>query len=139
MAGCTYNMENLQKNDKVWIVISAAVLGLSAVALGAFGAHLLKSTVPPERLATWQTGIEYQMFHTLALLAVYLLYQNKPARQLELVALCMTVGIAIFSGSLYLLVLTGITWLGAITPIGGMLMIAGWALLLFHYSRNRTV
>lgn len=90
-----------------------------AVALGAFGAHALKSTLSPERLLTWETGVRYQMYAAIGLQ----LSNYKPGQRL------LALGAFIFSGSLYLLCLTGIGWLGAITPLGGLSMIAGYLLL----------
>ena len=129
-------MQNLPKNDYKWLGITAASFGLTAVALGAFGAHMLKTIVTPERLATWQTAIDYQMFHTIALLLILVLQHQTPSKRLSQIAVCFVLGVVIFSGSLYALVLTNTPWLGAITPIGGVLMIAGWALLLWHYLRH---
>ncbi|MBT8448287.1 MAG: DUF423 domain-containing protein [Gammaproteobacteria bacterium] len=129
-------MQNLPKNDHKWLGITAACFGLTAVALGAFGAHMLKAIVTTERLATWQTAIDYQMFHTIALLLILVLQQQTPSKRLSHIAVCFILGVVIFSGSLYALVLTDTPWLGAITPIGGVLMIAGWALLLWHYLRH---
>jgi uncharacterized membrane protein YgdD (TMEM256/DUF423 family) len=107
-----------------------AVLALLAVAFGAFGAHALKEIVTPERLQTFETGVRYQMYHALALLMMSVL----PLKNYRS-AWFLLVGTIIFSGSLYLLVLTGIGIFGAITPIGGVLQIIGWALLLFSFKR----
>jgi uncharacterized membrane protein YgdD (TMEM256/DUF423 family) len=107
-----------------------AVLALLAVACGAFGAHALKDMVTPERLQTFETAVRYQMYHALALLVMSVLpLKNYRATWFLLV------GTLIFSGSLYLLVLTNIGVLGAITPIGGILQIIGWAVLLFSFKR----
>lgn len=90
---------------------------LLAVAAGAFGAHALKSRLSPEMLAVWETAVRYQVYHALALLVV-----RSPASAWSFVA-----GTVLFSGSLYALALTGIRPLGAITPIGGLLFLFGWA------------
>jgi uncharacterized membrane protein YgdD (TMEM256/DUF423 family) len=108
------------------ILTIAAVSGGLAVGLGAFGAHGLKELVPAEDLATWETAVRYQAWHALALLACALL---APARRVAPAAWCLALGSLVFSGTLYVLVLTDARWLGAITPIGGVLMIVGWLLL----------
>ena len=99
-----------------------------AVGLGAFGAHALKSKLEPEMLAIFETGVKYQIYHALALLLIASLRGPSKA------AWCFTAGIALFSGSLYLLALTGVKKWGAVTPIGGVLFLAGWLILLFSRS-----
>ncbi|MCK5880830.1 MAG: DUF423 domain-containing protein [Sinobacterium sp.] len=109
----------------------AACSGFLAVALGAFGAHGLKQHLSNDMMAVYQTAVQYQFIHTLALLAVALLLLQFPdASLLRWSGLAFAVGILIFSGSLYVLSLSGIKWLGAITPIGGVGFLAGWVLLL---------
>jgi len=110
----------------------AAALGFSAVALGAFGAHGLKNRLSPELLDIFEVGVRYHFYHALALLALAL----APAalwdsRLTGGAAWAFVAGIAVFSGSLYLLALTDTRWLGAITPIGGVAFLAGWTLLFF--------
>lgn len=105
----------------------AAVSGLLVVLLGAFGAHALETRIPAALLETWQTSVQYHMFHTLALFGVGLLQRDvELLPRLKFAARFFVAGIAIFCGSLYVLALTGITWLGAITPIGGVAFMAGW-------------
>jgi uncharacterized membrane protein YgdD (TMEM256/DUF423 family) len=107
----------------------AAISAALAVACGAFGAHALKTRVAPEDLLIWQTAVNYQMWHSLALLLVGVLAKiSMPSSALILSARSFLIGIIIFSGSLYLLVLTNTRWLGAITPIGGVAFIVGWLL-----------
>ena len=114
---------------KTYLLI-AALSGLLAVVLGAFGAHGLKQRLGVDLLAVYQTGVQYHFYHTLALLVVALLLAQAPhIGALRWSALLFCVGIVIFSGSLYVLSITGIRWLGAITPIGGVAFIAGWVLL----------
>ena len=108
------------------ILTLAALLGAVAVGLGAFGAHGLRDMVPPQDLEIWNTAVRYQIWHALALLGCAVL---APARRLAATVICMATGTVIFSGSLYALVLADARWLGAITPLGGVLMIAGWLLL----------
>lgn len=106
----------------------AAILGALGVACGAFGAHGLEGRIPAHDLETWNKAVHYQLWHALAMLATLALADR--LRRPAAAALCFGLGTAIFSGSLYLLVLSGVKVLGAITPIGGVLMIAGWLLLL---------
>lgn len=111
---------------------TVAVLGALGVALGAFGAHGLRDVVDdPRYLTTWETAARYQMLHVLALGLVAL----HPARP-RVAGWLFVVGIGVFSGSLYLLVLTGARWLGAITPLGGVALIAGWIALGFAGRRR---
>lgn len=107
-----------------------AVLALLAVAFGAFGAHSLREIVTPERLQTFETGVRYQMYHALALLVMSAL----PLKNYR-AAWLLLIGTIIFSGSLYILVLSDIGIFGAITPIGGVLQIIGWTLLIFSFKR----
>ena len=108
----------------------AAVLGALAVALGAFGAHALRDTVPEAALGWWSTAADYHGRHALALLACGLLGTVRPSgRALRVAGLAFVAGTALFSGSLYLMAATDARWLGAITPLGGALLIAGWAAL----------
>jgi len=111
-------------------LVLAGVNGFIAVSLGAFAAHGLKSMLGPDLLATFQTGVQYHMYHALALLAVGILVLQFPAQTgLRIAGYLFLAGILIFSGSLYVLALSGIRWLGAITPIGGVAFLAGWAML----------
>ncbi|MCK5880470.1 MAG: DUF423 domain-containing protein [Sinobacterium sp.] len=110
----------------------AALSGFLAVALGAFGAHGLKQHLSDDMMAVYQTAVQYQFIHTLALLLVALLLVQFPSVSLlRWAGIAFVAGILIFSGSLYVLSLSGIKWLGAITPIGGVGFLAGWILLLF--------
>ena len=112
------------------VLILAAGNGFLVVLLGAFGAHGLEAMLSPERLETWQTGVQYHMFHTLALFGTGLLINAKTATRIFYgSAQLFLAGILLFSGSLYLLALTGISWLGMITPAGGLAFLGGWALL----------
>lgn len=111
-----------------WFATGAALCGLG-VLLGAFGAHGLKDRVTPEMLAIFETGIRYHLIHALGLLAVASAAARWPTAHASLAGWCFVVGIFFFSGSLYLLSVTGIRWLGAITPIGGLCFVAGWVAL----------
>jgi len=113
------------------------VAALLAVALGAFGAHALKSRLPAEMLAVWHTGIEYHLFHALGLLAVGLVATQLPeSALLKWSGWLMLAGIVLFSGSLYALALSGERWLGTVTPVGGLAFIAAWALFVAAATRS---
>ena len=111
-----------------WFATGAALCGLGVV-LGAFGAHGLRARVTPDMLAVFETGVRYHLIHALGLLAVAWAASRWPAAWVSAAGWLFVAGIAIFSGSLYLLVMTGTRWLGAVTPIGGLCLIAGWAVL----------
>ncbi len=118
--------------------ICAGIAGFVGVALGAFGAHGLKSRLEPDLLAVFETGVRYQMYHVLALCAAAWGWARWPGRWFALAGWAFIAGIVIFSGSLYLLAVTGQRWLGAITPLGGVAFIAGWAALAWgSYRANR--
>ncbi|MEL6136219.1 MAG: DUF423 domain-containing protein [Cyanobacteria bacterium J06628_6] len=113
----------------------AALLGMLSVAGGAFGAHALKDQLSEKALSTFELGARYQMYHALVLLLVALLLVQRPdATGLVYAGWAFIVGVLIFSGSLYALSLSGIKLLGAITPIGGVALIAGWLLLALASS-----
>ncbi len=110
----------------------ASLSGFLAVALGAFGAHGLKNRLSADLLAVWHTAVQYQFWHTLALFGVgILMAQGFNTRALTISGWLFLAGIVLFSGSLYVLSLSGIRWLGAITPIGGVLWLAAWACLVY--------
>ncbi len=111
--------------ERIFLTIGA-VLGALGVGAGAFAAHGLKARLTPDLLAVFETGARYQMIHALALLAVGLLLARTPHPAVTASGWLFIIGVVIFSGSLYLLAVTGVRWLGAITPIGGLAMIAGW-------------
>ena len=113
------------------ILMIAAISGLLAVALGAFGAHGLKTHLAADMLAIYQTSVQYHFYHSFALLITSLVMVLAPNKlsAFRYSALFFIVGTLVFSGSLYLLAISGARWLGAITPIGGLLLIAGWIAL----------
>lgn len=121
---------------KTWLVIGA-LNGFLCVGIGAFGAHALKARLPADLLAIFHTGAQYHFYHALAILAAALAMQAMPQAEssLKWAAVLFLGGILIFSGSLYVLAITGIRWLGAITPIGGLAFMIGW--LLFAYAAFR--
>ena len=107
-------------------VTVACVLGFAGVALGAFGAHALASITTANRLETWATAVDYHLFHTLAILALSALFRGKTSVWLQRALRAFIAGILVFSGSLYALVITDVGILGAITPVGGVLLLLGW-------------
>jgi uncharacterized membrane protein YgdD (TMEM256/DUF423 family) len=120
---------------KLFIIIGA-VNAFLAVALGAFGAHGLEGKVPAKYLETWQTGVTYQMFHAVGILIIGILLGNLPASSLlNWSGWLMLIGIILFSGSLYVLTLTQISVLGAITPLGGVSFLVAWVLLIIAAVR----
>lgn len=115
--------------EKTFLLVASIFAGL-AVALGAFGAHALESRLSADLLSTYEIGVRYHFYHALALLGVVAVISRWPEANAAVWAgWLFVVGILIFSGSLYMLAFTGIRWLGAITPIGGVAFIAGWACL----------
>jgi uncharacterized membrane protein YgdD (TMEM256/DUF423 family) len=114
--------------DRTFFALGAA-LALLAVALGAFGAHGLRGRVAPELLDVFETGARYHMYHALALLAVAWACSRWPGAAPVAAGWLFVAGIVLFSGSLYLMTLTGQRWLGAVAPIGGLAFLLGWALL----------
>ncbi|HKY19797.1 MAG TPA: DUF423 domain-containing protein [Vicinamibacterales bacterium] len=118
-------------------LLLGAVFGFLGVAFGAFGAHGLRSRLSPEMLAVFQTGVRYQMYHVFALLSVAAVIGHAGhARFLIVAGWSFVAGIVIFSGSLYALALTGSTMFGAITPIGGLGFLIGWACLAFFAAAS---
>ena len=115
--------------DRTFFALGSLSAGI-AVAAGAFGAHALRARLSPADLATFETGARYQMYHALALLAVAWVAQQWPGTLPRTAGWLFVAGTVIFSGSLYTLVLSGQRWLGAVTPIGGVAFLAGWACLL---------
>jgi uncharacterized membrane protein YgdD (TMEM256/DUF423 family) len=116
--------------DRIFFIIGS-ILGGLAVATGAFGAHGLQKMVTPERLDTWEKAVRYQIYHALALLLLAWAITHWPeqAKLLAAGGWLFLIGVILFSGSLYLLVLSDTSWLGAITPLGGVAFVAGWLCL----------
>jgi uncharacterized membrane protein YgdD (TMEM256/DUF423 family) len=110
-----------------WVL--GSVFGLVSVAAGAFGAHALRGRVGPELLAVFETAARYQMYHALALLLAARMVASARGAGVEVAGWAFVVGIILFSGSLYVLSLTGVRWLGAITPLGGVAFLIGWIAL----------
>ncbi|ALS77740.1 DUF423 domain-containing protein [Planococcus kocurii] len=121
-----------------FFLIAGAVNALLSVAFGAFGAHLLEGRVADKYLDTWQTAVQYQMFHSIGLIVVAILMSSTllgSLSSLSWAGYLMLAGIVIFSGSLYVLSLTGIGVLGAITPIGGIAFIAAWVMVIIAAAK----
>lgn len=111
-------------------IILGCASGFISVAAGAFGAHVLKARLEPSALTTFETAARYEMYHALALVAVGLLSARQPSTAAAIAGWAFLAGTLLFSGSLYALVLSGVRWLGAITPIGGVAFLVGWVALL---------
>jgi len=113
------------------VLLLGAIFGFLGVGLGAFGAHGLRDRLSPQMLAVFEVGVRYQMYHVFALLFIGLAIRlGRRPRLLSMAGWCFAAGIVIFSGSLYALALTGMTMLGAITPIGGLAFLVGWLLII---------
>ncbi len=117
------------------ILLAAALFGCTGIGLGAFGAHALTHQLTPDQLAVWHTGVQYQLYHSLGLLVLGLYAQSSP--QLQRTAACWALGILLFSGSLYALALGAPHLLGLLTPLGGVLFMAGWLSLISVRSKVR--
>ena len=113
-----------------------AAFSLLSVLLGAFGAHTLKGRLSEEMLGIFEVAVRYQMYHGIGLIVVSWAFSQWQSLYIPAAGWCFIVGILIFSGSLYILSLTGLRWLGAITPIGGLAFIAGWGCLVIAAFRQ---
>ncbi|MGB5397528.1 MAG: DUF423 domain-containing protein [Gammaproteobacteria bacterium] len=118
------------------IIAAGAISMLLAVAAGAFGAHGLKPYLAADMLTVYHTAVDYQFYHSLGLMLCGLLARNDNHLRLRLSAWLMLIGMVIFCGSLYVLSMTGLRWLGAITPLGGVCFLLAWAVLGWHMLRR---
>ena len=119
-------------------MIASFLLAL-AVGIGAFGAHGLKTHLSAEMMQTFKTGVEYHFYHALGLLLIGLLAVNYPSLYVKWSAILLFVGIFLFSGSLYVLAVSGIKWFGAITPFGGISFFAGWIMLFVSVWKGTVI
>jgi len=124
------------------ILSTAAILGMTAIILGAFGAHALKKVLSIEELSTFETGVKYQMYHALFLLFIATI-TGLSQKTKKIIYILTLIGIILFSGSLYLLATTGLTSfdfkiIGFVTPIGGLLLISAWGVLLLNYINKKS-
>lgn len=124
------------RTDSRWPAVAAGLMFLT-VAFGAFGAHGLKERIPADRLEIFQTGVQYQGMHALAILLVTCLASRIGARRADTISAIFAAGIIVFSGSLYGLALSGIRWLGAITPLGGLCLLVGWGVLALSLAKRQ--
>ena len=122
----------------IWLMIGAIGAAL-AVSTGAFGAHILEPIVSESVFITYQKAVRYQMYHSIGLIFVALISSQTPTKAVNIAGWCFLIGMVTFSGSLYLIVFSGFSWFGAITPIGGVLFIVGWISLAFSGFRDKTV
>ena len=132
---CAYTLlytriKNLGEAMRTLFLQAGVIFAGLAVGLGAFTTHYLKSRVEPDMMSIFEVGVRYQMYHSLALILVGVLLSYNPNRVLVWTGFSFIAGVIIFSGSLYLLSLSGVKVLGAITPIGGVLFLVGWFLFL---------
>jgi len=118
----------------LWLIV-AALNGLLAVAAGAFGAHALQARLDPHALQTFETGARYHMYHALAIGLAAFAMRSQSAAAAQVSALLFVAGIVLFSGSLYLLALTGVRAFGFVTPLGGLSFLAGWAVLAYAATK----
>lgn len=126
-------------NTKQFLVIASLMMALS-IAIGAFGAHGLKDYVDESLMAIYHTGVSYQFYNTLGLFAIaFMAYLLPQSKKIKVAGYFILIGTLIFSGSLYFLVLLKLSWLGAITPIGGTLMIIGWLLCFYTVIKDLKV
>ncbi len=119
-------------------LLLASLSAMTGVGLGAFGAHGLKNVLSPELLTVYQTGVTYQMWHALGLMGISLVHQQSPESKLiNWAGWLMFIGIILFSGSLYLLAILDLKWIGIITPIGGVSFIMAWVLIAIFATKKQ--
>jgi uncharacterized membrane protein YgdD (TMEM256/DUF423 family) len=125
------------ETSKRYLVL-ASLFGLTGVGLGAFGAHALKPVLSSEMLTVFETGVRYQMYHTFALIVASWAFRSTRSNWFRTSAWLFSMGIVLFSGSLYLLSTTNTIWFGYVTPLGGLLLLGGWGVLGFGFWKEKT-
>jgi len=121
------------------LVVTGGICALLAVVFGAFGAHAVRGMITPDLFAAYQTGAQYQFYHALGIIAIGIVSAFPPTRRcIQIAGWLMLAGIVLFSGSLYLLALTGVRLLGAVTPLGGIAFIAAWATFVVSLLRDKS-
>ena len=120
-------------------IVTGLILAAITIVLGAFGSHGLKNKLTPEYLEIFDTGVKYQFFHSLGIIIIGLLSFHFPSIPLQIPFYLFLIGIILFSGSLYILAITGIKWFGAVTPIGGLSFIVGWIITAFYIYRGASL
>ena len=123
--------------NRHFVLISAAISGFLSVAIGAFAAHALRGQLDSRALEIFATAHDYHISHSLLLLFIGLFMLENSTKKLQLSATFILIGLLLFSGSLYLLAVSGIRWLGMITPLGGIFLLAGWLLLVLGFVSTR--
>ncbi len=121
---------------RIFLLVAAA-LGFLGVVGGAFGAHALKRNLDAELLGVFETGIRYQMYHVFALALAGWALQKYPVADFRRAGWFFMAGVALFSGSLYIMALTGLRWLGAVTPLGGLAFLVGWLSLFIGFWKQK--
>lgn len=116
--------------------MTAGVLGFLGVAGGAFGAHALRGTIEPELLSAFEVGVRYQMYHVFALAFAAWAFDRYQRPEFVRAGWLFVFGVAVFSGSLYIMSFTGMRWLGAVTPLGGLSFLAGWVFLILGFWKH---
>jgi uncharacterized membrane protein YgdD (TMEM256/DUF423 family) len=139
---CIFSAKNRKLMAKIYLVLGSVLAGLGVI-LGAFGAHGLKQLVPPETVSSYQTGVQYQMYHAFALLLIGILAERTANTSfLNYAGMAFVTGVVLFSGSLYLMASlkavnkVGVSGIGIVTPIGGLFFILGWILLLIAVAKR---
>lgn len=126
---------------KQFVLVTAGIYGMLSVILGAFGAHAFKKILSPEKLISFDTGVRYQMYHAIVLLIIGLALSFTSSIE-KWAAICIIIGVFLFSFSIYFLAFSeywniNLRFLGPVTPIGGMFMIAGWLMLILYFIKNK--
>lgn len=131
-------LESSAKQERTFLLLGS-LAAFAAVALGAFGAHGLRDVLPADRLQIFETGVRYQLYHAFALIVAGFLTRRRRGRAAPAAGWLFALGILVFSGSLYVLALSGVRAWGAVTPIGGLAWLVAWLLVAFSSARARSI